>query len=157
GTGFTGATRVLFGGTQGTSLHVLSATSATVISPPRAAGAVNVTITTPGGTSAAAAGNKFTYTKTPAVRAIASFSNSKSDGAKPAGWLVADSKGVLYGTTLMGGTQGLGTVFSLTPKTPTSFTKKILHSFVGTDGATPYDGAVIDSSGALYLTTAAGG
>jgi len=62
GTGFTGATAVRFGTTAGTSTTVNSSTRITVTSPSRPAGIVNVTITTPGGTSAISTADRFTYT-----------------------------------------------------------------------------------------------
>src|SRR5208337_5028734 len=52
GTGFTGATSVKFGTTAATSYTVVSATSITAVSPAGSAGTVDVTVTTPGGTSA---------------------------------------------------------------------------------------------------------
>ncbi|MGW9075701.1 IPT/TIG domain-containing protein [Streptomyces kronopolitis] len=63
GTGFTGATAVRFGATQGTTVTVVSDTQITVTSPP-GTGTVQVTVTTPAGTS-----NQFVtfgYTATPA-------------------------------------------------------------------------------------------
>jgi hypothetical protein len=60
GTGFSGATTVDFGSTAGTSLTVSSATSLTVRAP-AGSGTVDVTVTTPGGTSAATASDRFTY------------------------------------------------------------------------------------------------
>ncbi|MFE3548019.1 beta strand repeat-containing protein [Streptomyces kronopolitis] len=63
GTGFTGATAVRFGATQGTAVTVVSDTQITVTSPP-GTGTVQVTVTTPAGTS-----NQFVtfgYTATPA-------------------------------------------------------------------------------------------
>ncbi len=62
GTGFTGATAVNFGTITGTCLTVNSATQLTVTSPPGAAGTVNVTVTTPNGTSAVTLAGQFTYT-----------------------------------------------------------------------------------------------
>ena len=50
GSGFTGATIVDFGSTS-TPFSVTSDTSLTAVAPPEAAGKVNVTVTTPGGTS----------------------------------------------------------------------------------------------------------
>jgi uncharacterized repeat protein (TIGR03803 family) len=41
------------------------------------------------------------------------FAGQPSDGAAPYGGLVADGAGNLYGTTTMGGTANLGTVFSV--------------------------------------------
>jgi hypothetical protein len=40
---------------------VASSTSITVKSPAEGAATINVTVTTPGGTSATSAGNKYTY------------------------------------------------------------------------------------------------
>ncbi len=60
GTGFTGATAVKFGTTEATSFVVHSATSLTAVSPEGTA-AVDVTVTTKGGTSATVAADKFTY------------------------------------------------------------------------------------------------
>ncbi|MFE7745986.1 beta strand repeat-containing protein [Nocardia sp. NPDC057455] len=49
GTGLTGATTVTFGATPATSFAVVSATQITAVVPPGFAGAVNITVTTPGG------------------------------------------------------------------------------------------------------------
>jgi len=62
GSGFTGATQVLFGSDQGTSVVVNSDTQLTVVSPAGAAGAVQVTVQAPGGTSAGGPTSLFTYT-----------------------------------------------------------------------------------------------
>jgi RHS repeat-associated protein len=61
GTGFTDATSLLFGTAPGTGLTVLSATKMTVVTPAHAAGAINITLSTPGGTSAVVTADKFTY------------------------------------------------------------------------------------------------
>ncbi|MGF0315794.1 ice-binding family protein [Nocardia fluminea] len=58
GTGLTGATAVSFGGTPATLFTVNSPTQITVLAPASAAGTVQVTVTTPGGTSN---GLAFTY------------------------------------------------------------------------------------------------
>ncbi len=60
GTGFTGASAVKFGAANVTSFTVASATSITATAP-AGSGTVDVTVTTRGGTSAAAASDKFTY------------------------------------------------------------------------------------------------
>ena len=65
GTNFTGATAVSFGGTAAASFSVNSATSITAASPGHAAGTVDVTVTTSGGTSATSASDQFTYTTSP--------------------------------------------------------------------------------------------
>ena len=60
GTGFTGATAVHFGTALATNLTVVNATTITVDSPP-GTGVVNVTVTTPLGTTATSAADQFTY------------------------------------------------------------------------------------------------
>jgi hypothetical protein len=64
GTDFTGATAVDFGTTAATSFTVVSATTITAVSPP-GTGVVNVTVTTPSGTSAASTADQFTYVVAP--------------------------------------------------------------------------------------------
>ncbi|HEY5014302.1 MAG TPA: IPT/TIG domain-containing protein [Acidimicrobiia bacterium] len=62
GSGFTGATAVSFGATPSSSFTIDSDTSITAISPAGSAGAVDVTVTTPGGTSTPSVQDQFTYT-----------------------------------------------------------------------------------------------
>ncbi|WP_283610253.1 IPT/TIG domain-containing protein [Faecalispora anaeroviscerum] len=62
GTDFTDATAVEFGGTAATSFTVDSSTKITATSPAHSAGAVDVTVTTPAGTSATGTSCQFTYT-----------------------------------------------------------------------------------------------
>lgn len=86
---------------------------------------------------------------------------SGPDGAFPAGGLVMDSSGNLYGTTVSGGSGGLcrhfgcGTVYKVDPAG--NFT--LLHAFTesATDGGNPTAGLIIDSSNHLYGTTGFGG
>ena len=62
GTGFSGATKVLFGAVAATSYTVVSSTEVTAVSPAQAAELYNVYVTTPGGTSTEVAADEFTYT-----------------------------------------------------------------------------------------------
>lgn len=64
-------------------------------------------------------------------------------------------KGILYGTTTMGGAHNLGTVFSITK----TGSYALLYSFKGgtDDGQNPYAGIAFDSAGNLYGTTYDGG
>jgi hypothetical protein len=61
GTNLTGATAVMFGTTAATNYNVVSDTEITATSPAGAAGAVDVTVTAAGITSATNASTKFTY------------------------------------------------------------------------------------------------
>lgn len=62
GSGFTGVTDVRFGSTPASSFTLVSDSTILAISPPGAtAGTVNVTVTTPYGTSVAGPGSTFTY------------------------------------------------------------------------------------------------
>jgi PGF-pre-PGF domain-containing protein len=61
GTGFSNATAVRFGAVSGTNLTVDSDTQITITYPPQAEAIVDVTVTTPGGTSPAVPADQFTY------------------------------------------------------------------------------------------------
>jgi hypothetical protein len=82
GTGFTGATAVNFGGFSATSYTVNSDTSITAVSPPQAAGTVDVTVTTFAGTSATGSADRYTYTAAaaPSVTSVAATSGSVNGG-----------------------------------------------------------------------------
>jgi uncharacterized repeat protein (TIGR03803 family) len=81
-----------------------------------------------------------------------------SDGEDPYGGLILDSAGNLYGTTVLGGTSGYGTVFELSPASGGGYTETVLHSFTGgSDGLYPYGILIFDSTGNLYGTTIQGG
>ena len=62
GTGFSGATAVKFGASSAKSFTVNSTTSITAVSP-KGKGTVDITVTTPGGTSATSAADQFTYSR----------------------------------------------------------------------------------------------
>ncbi len=82
-----------------------------------------------------------------------------ADGGNPLSSLVIDAVGNLYGTTFVGGAQGAGEVFELSPNTSGGWTQSVLYSFTGgADGANPYLADVIfDKAGNLYGTTVGGG
>ncbi|MBV7274500.1 cell wall-binding repeat-containing protein [Clostridium sp. PL3] len=61
GTGFTGATAVNFGGTAATNFTVVSDTEITATAPAGSAGAVDITVTTAGGTSSTSSADQYTY------------------------------------------------------------------------------------------------
>ena len=82
---------------------------------------------------------------------------SGTDGSTPLGGLVFDHAGNLYGTTSAGGANGNGTVFMLSPS-GIILRETVLYSFgTGADGAVPYAGVTLDSSGDVLGTTSAGG
>jgi uncharacterized repeat protein (TIGR02543 family) len=62
GSGFTGATKVVFGGVAARSFTVVSSTKITAVSPAHAASTLNIHVTSPGGTSAQTAADQFRYT-----------------------------------------------------------------------------------------------
>jgi hypothetical protein len=83
GTNFTDVAAVTFGGVAASSFTVNSSTSITAVSPARAAGTVDVQVTTAsGGTSATSAADQFTYTNAaaPAVTAVSPNSGYLSGG-----------------------------------------------------------------------------
>ena len=74
GSNLTGATGVTFGGTAGTDLTVDSDTQITIITPAHPAGAVDITISTPGGQTILT--DSFTYlVATPTVTVVADNAN----------------------------------------------------------------------------------
>jgi uncharacterized repeat protein (TIGR03803 family) len=94
-------------------------------------------------------------------------SSLRADGYNPAGALIQDPAGNLYGTTNFGGVAGVGcytqadygcgVVFKLSP----AGSETVLHSFTGgADGAnfgSSFAGLIQDAAGNLYGTTALGG
>jgi uncharacterized repeat protein (TIGR03803 family) len=91
-----------------------------------------------------------------------------SDGQTPAGGVVFDKAGNLYGATVNGGADNCspmaacGTVFQLQPPANKgeAWTETVLYVFKGkafNDGENPDGGLVIDAAGNLYGTAAYGG
>ena len=79
------------------------------------------------------------------------------DGNQPPAAMIQASDGNLYGTTVNGGTNGVGTVFKITLEG----TLTTLYSFCGTadcpDGSRPWGGLMEASDGNFYGTTSGGG
>jgi uncharacterized repeat protein (TIGR03803 family) len=77
------------------------------------------------------------------------------DGFFPAGGLVFDQSGNLYGTTQFGGEfNDYGTVFELSPNKDGTWTKTTLYLFTaGDDGVYPSASLILDAAGNLYGTT----
>lgn len=97
-----------------------------------------------------------------------SFGNTTSDGTYPAGGLVIDGSGNLFGTTAEGSDTlcdlgelfGCGIVYELV-KSSNGCTEKVLYSFGSnspiSDGASPQAALIMDAAGNLYGTTTYGG
>ena len=92
-------------------------------------------------------------------KVLHNFGLSNTDGQTPVASLVMDSAGNLYGTTMIGGSKNVGTVFETSPNGSGGWTSAVLYSFgqTGTDGQNPEAGLIFDSAGNLYGTTYAGG
>src|SRR5580658_9907555 len=81
------------------------------------------------------------------------------DGNQPNSTPVIGPGGVLYGTTLSGGTTGHGAIFEMVPPSSPggSWTEVILHSFAGGADGTYPNAVTIGPDGNLYGTTQQGG
>lgn len=82
---------------------------------------------------------------------------SGSDGSFPQSALVMNSSGRLYGTTTIGGSSNMGTIFALAYTKTGGWKEKVLHNFSGPDGERPYAGLTLDQAGNLYGTCEQGG
>jgi uncharacterized repeat protein (TIGR03803 family) len=113
--------------------------------------------TTPFGGESSEAGVVFKLTSTGTESIVYNFcpQSGCTDGNEPFAGVTRDSAGNLYGTTLLGGASGVGTVFKLTP----DGTESVVHSFVYSDrdGSYPASNLTRDSSGNLYGTAEDGG
>jgi len=87
----------------------------------------------------------------PWAETVLHFFQGPPDGELPAGELIFDGAGNLYGTTYSG-----GIVYELTPS-GNAWTENILYDFSGEDGYEPYSGLIFDNAGKLYGTTQDGG
>jgi uncharacterized repeat protein (TIGR03803 family) len=86
---------------------------------------------------------------------IYSFIGAPGDGGVPLDALVVDATGSLYGRTLYGGANKLGTVFKLAPVSGGGWTESVLFSFTGgSNGRNPFVGVTLDPVGNLYGTAA---
>jgi uncharacterized repeat protein (TIGR03803 family) len=92
------------------------------------------------------------------------YSFDWEDGARPNAGLIFDSKGNLYGTTLLGRNKdcndlSCGLIFELMPGRGGTWQEKVLHVFHGNgvDGYNPYSPLIFGRAGNLYGTTYSGG
>ena len=115
--------------------------------------------TTAGGVNGS--GTVFMMTPSGSLTTLYSFCSQSDcpDGSFPNAALLQATDGNFYGTTFVGGVEGEGTVFKITP----SGTLTTLYSFCSqgypscTDGSNPYAGLVQATNGYLYGTTVTGG
>ena len=104
-------------------------------------------------------GTVFKITPSGTLTTLYSFCSQSgcTDGQSPEAGLVQAANGDLYGTTVLGGANGWGTVFEITP----SGTLTTLYSFCSqsgcTDGELPQSGLVQATNGEFYGTTFFGG
>ncbi len=90
-------------------------------------------------------------------KVIYNFTGIGSDGATPYGGPILDQSGNLYGTTNLGGTNGDGSVYKLSPS-GSSWTYTSLYSLKGgRDGAGPAFGSLAMGAGGLLFGTTEGG
>jgi uncharacterized repeat protein (TIGR03803 family) len=106
-----------------------------------------------GGTNGA--GTVFKVSTNGAFTPLYSFQTNHIDGVQPEAALVQDSEGNFWGTTSIGGTNGDGTIFMITP---TGLLTN-LHTFTGSgaDGSEPTAPLIAGLDGNFYGTTAYGG
>ena len=101
GSSFTGATKVLFGTVAATNYTVNSFTSVTATSPPQSAGPVDVTVTTPLGTSPDTSADQYIYLALPSVSAVSPPSGLTAGGTSVTitGTNLAGASSVQFGST----------------------------------------------------------
>jgi uncharacterized repeat protein (TIGR03803 family) len=157
-TGYTGCGTVYEVAADGTEtvLHSFAGGTADGYAPYGALtedSAGNLYGTTAGGGTFTIGGTVFKLAPDGTETLLYSFTGG-TDGATPAGGVLLDKSGNLYGTTFAGGTGAEdGVAYKLAP----DGTETVLHSFQsGSDGAFPY-GGLIAKGGTLYGVTNQGG
>lgn len=111
--------------------------------------------TVSGGAQSYNRGTVFRVTAKGAITTLHSFCSATncSDGYWPQAGLIQATDGNFYGTAEVGGVNGSGTVFQVTP----TGTLTTLHSFAHTDGQFPFAGVLQATNGNFYGATAEGG
>jgi uncharacterized repeat protein (TIGR03803 family) len=90
-------------------------------------------------------------------KVLYNFTYPRDGVGEPAGDLIFDQAGNLYGTTIDGGPDLMGSVFQLTPKRYGQWNENVLYNFTGgSDGSWPVSGLIFDAAGNLYGTTSGG-
>ena len=111
-----------------------------------------------GGTSIASigtGGTLFSYNLLTGMHVVLHVFGNGNDGLLPIGGLMRAHNGLFYGTTVLGGTDSTGTIFSYSTD---SNTYKICHNFTtGNDGKYPNGPLLQAGDGLLYGTAGNGG
>lgn len=150
GDAFTGATAVSFGATTA-AFTVNNDTSITATAPSAPAGTIDVTVTTPGGTSATTASDSFTYVAAPVVTGL-----SPADGPCTGGTAVTISGSGFTGATSVsfGGNpagftvDGDTSITATAPPTDAPDTVNVTVTTVGgTSASSPADVYTYDPTG----------
>ena len=84
------------------------------------------------------------------------FSGGNDGWAPRFGSIIFDQAGNMYNTTSLGGANGVGVVFEMSPS-GSGWSEQPIYTFSGPDGAKPYSGVIFDGTGNLYGTTTQGG
>ena len=146
GTTFTGATAVKFGATDAASFTVNNSTTITATSPSHAAGTVDITVTTPPGTSATSGADQFTFIAAPTVTSVVPNFGPVTGGTSVA----------ITGTVFTGATAvqfGATNAASFTVNTSTSITATSPVGSLGTvDITVTTPGGTSATSGADQFT-----
>ena len=105
GTGVGGATKVWFGSTAVTQITQVSITRVRVVTPPHAAGLVDVRVTTPSGTSPVSTRSSFAFDPVPTVTGLSARSATTAGGTSVVltGTALYRASAVRFGSTLATG------------------------------------------------------
>lgn len=76
-----------------------------------------------------------------------------NDGESPSSGLTVDADGSLWGTTLTGGTEGAGTVYTLVPRTGGGWGYHVVYNFNGVPQAWPMGGVTLGPGHTLFGVT----
>ncbi|MFC8447915.1 IPT/TIG domain-containing protein [Kitasatospora sp. NPDC057223] len=147
GTGLAGAGAVNFGGTPATDVTVVNDLEVTATVPAHAAGTVDVTVTTPAGTSPASAADQYTYIAQPTVTAV-SPSSGPTAGGTP---VTVHGTGLTGATALTFGPGSPATTVSCTTDT-TCTTTSPAHAAGTVDIQVSTPGGTSQTSGADQFT-----
>ena len=144
GSDFTSATAVMFGTVPATSFTVEDSAGISAVAPAGTAGPVDITVTTPWGTSPVVAAGRYTYNPLPAVTGIAPATGPQAGGTVVTitGTGLADATAVNFGA--IAGTDLTGTTAtSVTATSPAAAMAGIVNVTVvtlnGTSIAVPAD------------------